>query len=139
MKKLIKWSANFTTDVKLIDSQHKKLIDLINELHHGVHEHVSEELLDRAIDNLITYTIFHFATEEQLAAQHGYPQAGTHRLAHNQFMDKVAQFSEFKHGHQAGRELLANEMLNYMIDWLMNHIQGSDIKLGQFLKAQGVA
>ncbi len=57
---LFNWSEEYSVNVNGLDNQHKKLVDLINELHSAMKEGKSKEVLGKIIEELISYTKFHF-------------------------------------------------------------------------------
>lgn len=132
---LLTWNDSYSVKVKQLDEQHKKLIDLINQLYDAMKVGKGSEVIGPVLKSLITYTQTHFSTEEQLMKLHGYPDYDTHKNEHNQL---VAQVSEIKKGMDAGKMPLTQNIMNFLRDWLIKHIQGDDKKYGPFLNNKGV-
>ena len=86
------WNDKFNTHIDVIDSQHRKLVDIINCLGAISAHQTSTEELGTILTELVDYTIFHFNTEEQLMAQ--FEVNTVHREAHveshRRFKEQVA-------------------------------------------------
>jgi len=132
---LLTWNDSYSVKVKQLDDQHKKLIDLINQLYDAMKVGKGSEVIGPVLKSLITYTQTHFSTEEQLMKLHGYPDYDAHKNEHNQL---VAQVSDIKKGMDAGKMPLTQNVMNFLRDWLIKHIQGDDKKYGPFLNNMGV-
>ncbi|AEH44800.1 methyl-accepting chemotaxis sensory transducer [Thermodesulfatator indicus DSM 15286] len=132
---LIKWGPSFEIGIKIIDEQHHKLVDMINELYRSLKEEVSIANLEKILDELIDYTAKHFKTEEEFFDKYGYPETEIHKQIHAKLVDKVI---DYKHKIKSGDEKLAYDLLTFLKDWLSNHICVTDKKYGPFLKEKGL-
>ena len=132
---LITWSNMLATGVKEIDDQHKKLIDLINQLNDAMHAGKGHEVLAKVLTDLVSYTLYHFGTEERLMGQHHYEDSPAHKNEHHKF---VATVSDFKKKFDSGSAMISVEIMNFLRDWLANHIMKTDKKFGQALNKAGV-
>jgi hemerythrin-like metal-binding protein len=83
MASLFVWNDSYSTGIREIDAQHKKLVDILNALYDAMGK-------GRAISPLANarrayqYTVVHFATEERLFKLHGYPDALAHKREHDE-------------------------------------------------------
>jgi len=126
---LITWSDELSVGVKKFDDQHKVLIDRLNELHDAMRTGKSNEVIGKVLDSLVEYTIHHFKSEEEAFDAFDYPAADQHKKEHKSFTDKAATLqSDFK----AGKLFLSVEVMNFLIDWVQKHIQGSDAAYESF-------
>ncbi|RMF56980.1 MAG: hemerythrin [Calditrichaeota bacterium] len=132
---LFQWSDTFSVGISSIDRQHQKLISLVNELHEAMKNGKSKEVLGYIIEELINYTKYHFQTEEELFHKYQYPQEAAHKAAHDSFVEKVLQFQE---GFESGKVLLSMEILQFLKQWVSDHIQKVDKQYSFFLKEKGV-
>jgi hemerythrin len=132
---LIEWSNDLSVGVTEIDSQHKHLIALINELNDAMKQGKGKDALGKTIGELFAYAGSHFATEEKYFSLFKYPETTTHKMKHQEFVKKV---SEFKDGYDQGRLILTLEVMNFLKDWLKGHIQVVDKKYGPFFNEQGL-
>jgi hemerythrin-like metal-binding protein len=118
-----------------IDSQHKKLADLINELYKQMNSGSTKEAVGRTLANLIDYTGSHFHFEEELFAKYDYPEQKDHKVVHNKL---VAQVIEFQRQYQNGEKYVSLELMDFLKDWLVNHIKKTDKQYCPFLLSKGV-
>lgn len=133
---LITWSDEISVGVKKFDDQHKVLIDRLNELHDAMKSGKSNEVIGKVLDSVVEYTIFHFQSEEEAFDTHEYPAAEAHRKEHKGFTDKAAALqSDFK----AGKLFISVEVMNFLIDWVQKHIQGSDAAYAKFFSDKEIA
>ena len=132
---LIKWDNNYSVNVSEFDNQHQKLVEMINELNDAMREGKAKDVLGKIIDGLLDYTGVHFSNEEKYFAQFVYPDTFSHKKEHNDFVKKV---TEFKQGFDNGRLMLSMEIMNFLTDWLINHIQKSDKKYSSFFNGKGL-
>lgn len=133
---LINWNETYSVKVKEIDGQHKKLVDIINELHYKMKEGKGKEVIEKLLSELFDYTVFHFSFEEKLLNNHNYPDYKTHVKLHSDLVDQVKVFR--KKVETVGA-LLSLELMNFLKKWLVEHILNSDKKYSSFLNAKGVA
>jgi hemerythrin len=134
------WDESLAINIPLIDSQHKQLIEMINELSKAIEQKKSYELLDSLFARLITYTQTHFAAEEELMKLAKYESLEIHKSMHSHFTQKVlAQFREYK----LGKKAVDKAVLDMLVNWLLTHIKTADSKLrGKIelqLKAEAIA
>jgi len=132
---LFEWDETFSVNVVEIDQQHRKLVEMVNELHDAMGAGKSKEILGKIIKGLSNYAKIHFATEEKYFDQFGYPDADSHKDEHANFAQKVA---EFKEGFDAGRLGLSIEVMRFLSTWLKSHIKDVDKKYGPFFNENGL-
>ncbi|MDD3396415.1 MAG: bacteriohemerythrin [Acidaminococcaceae bacterium] len=115
------------TNNEIIDGQHKALIDAINNLYDAIDSGAGPEGAKKALDFLAQYTIFHFGGEEKLWAANGYPLFTEHKAAHDAFVKTVRDLylDLDKNGLT---DDFAKRVEKEVTNWLINHIQGADMK-----------
>ena len=132
----IQWSNELSVSVAVIDEQHKKLISIVNDIHDTVVAGAERTALNKIFDELISYTVYHFKTEEGFFERTGYGEKDAHRAQHNELTQKAL---ELQASFEQGSATVSYEVLDFLHDWLMTHILGSDRKFGAFLAARGLA
>ncbi len=132
---LIQWDGSFSVKVAEIDQQHQKLVSMINELNDAMRQGKGKDVLGKIINGLISYTATHFNTEEKYFDRFGYPETDSHKKEHVAFVKKV---SEFKNGFEQGKLGLSIEVMNFLSDWLKNHIKLTDMKYSKFFNEKGL-
>jgi hemerythrin len=131
---LIAWNDSYSVKVKEMDDQHKKLVDMINELHEAMKVGKGKEVIGKVLTSLADYTRRHFTSEESLMKLHGYPAYEEQKKAHNQL---VIQVVEIQKKYNEGL-VQSQQIISFLKEWLINHIQGMDQKYGSYLNAKGV-
>lgn len=134
-KKLIDWGPRYFIGLKTMDDQHKVLVDLINELYEAFGSSKNEKVIRKVLDKLLEYTVFHFGNEEQLFSKYGYKEEEGHQLQHQKFIDKMKHFRDH---FQKESVTVSFDLLNFLKDWLLNHILKIDVKYVAFMKEHGV-
>lgn len=131
---LYEWSDRLATGDETIDRQHRVLISYINSLAEVIEQKNDFGiLLGILLGKLITYTQTHFIYEEMLFHAHNYPDLEAHRAYHQKFTQQV---NDFHQRFQAGDAQLGDEILQFLMDWLNQHILGSDLAYVEFAKKQ---
>ena len=130
------WSDDYSVGIKEIDEQHKRLFEIINELHNAMKEAKAKSVLGKVIKDLIDYTEFHFSSEEILLKNCKYPDFNQHKIIHDQFTAKV---KEFERKYLSDTVLLSQEIVQYLKDWLVKHIKESDKQYSMFIIKANVA
>lgn len=131
----ILWSEDLATNILSIDSQHKELFRLINELLSACREGKGTDYVGKAINFLEDYVKTHFQTEERYMQIYNYPQFNTHKIQHEKF---VESFLELKNRFlKEGATLsLTLSISNTIVNWLTNHIRRVDGEMAKYLKEQ---
>ena len=132
---LITWSSALSTGISEQDTQHKKLIDLINQLNDAMQAGKGTDVMGKVLAELVNYTVYHFGYEEKLMAQHKYEETPAHKAEHAKFVQTAG---DFKRKFDAGGAVVSVEIMNFLRDWLTSHIMKTDKKLGQALGKLGV-
>jgi len=133
---LLNWNESYSVKIAQIDLQHKKLVEIINELHESMKAGKSKEVLGKILDELINYTANHFKTEEDLFDKYGYPDKITHKRQHGDLVDQVLKF---KANFESGKSVLSIDLMNFLKEWLIQHMTGSDKKYSSYLNGKGVS
>jgi hemerythrin-like metal-binding protein len=131
----LQWSASLSVGVVEIDNQHKKLIQMLNELNDGMRSGKGAAAIGPVLTHMIEYATTHFSFEEKLFDIHGYPGTASHKIEHNNFVKKVV---DFKKQFDNGTAMLSIEVMNFLTDWLKNHIMRTDKSYTSFFNAKGV-
>ena len=129
MKDLI-WDTTLSVEVKEIDDDHRKLVELFNMLSHSVMEGDAANYIEAVLEELISFTVWHFRHEERLMLKYGYEGMEEHKTEHQQLIESVRDLQQ-KY-HQAS-ESVSDQDIKFLEYWLTGHILGADMELGSFL------
>jgi hemerythrin len=127
---LITWTENLSVHVPELDEQHKKLVQMLNQLHDAMQQGQGRDVLQRLLAQLVQYTATHFAAEEQLMQKANYSDFPQHKSEHDKLKSKVL---DLKQRLESGESRLTVSVLQFLQNWLVNHIQGTDKKYAPIL------
>jgi hemerythrin len=133
---LMEWTPQMYIGVQEIDAEHKKLVLLINQLFEAMQKGAGHSALGQILQGLISYTRTHFAHEEKLFAETGYPGAEAHKKEHENLTHRVLEIQ--KRYENGADDTLTIETLTFLKNWLVNHTTGSDKQYAPHLHAHGI-
>lgn len=119
-----------------MDFQHQHWVRLINQLHEAMLQGKGNQVINQTLNDMLGYTRVHFASEERLMSENGYPTYHQHKKLHDDFIEKI---QNLKDRLDQGHMILAMEIMKEMRNWLTQHIQNKDRQYTSFLKQKGVA
>ena len=122
---LIKWNDSFSVGVSSIDNQHKKLCNLVNQLHEAMGAGKGSEAVGKIIIELVTYTQEHFAFEEKFMQSINYPELSKHKILHQNMTQKAL---ELKQSVENNKRINVIQVCSFLKDWLQSHILKEDVK-----------
>ena len=123
------WTSDLNTGIEVIDKQHQRIVDLLNELNES-NETGDRGATNHVLNELVDYTLTHFAFEEELQEKANYSFIKAHKRVHEIFTRRVAEFQK----RAAGGEDVAPEVLSMLKVWLVNHIKGDDADYAESVK-----
>ncbi|MFA7240321.1 MAG: bacteriohemerythrin [Sulfuricellaceae bacterium] len=132
---LIQWTEALSVKVAVMDNDHRILIDLINQLA-SAEKIGNRRIAESVLDELLNYTIDHFAREEQFLLETGYPapDLAEHKLRHASFTETVQDVR--RQYLQGFRPKINREVLLFLRDWLKKHILVEDMKYAVLQKTE---
>lgn len=127
------WSDELSVGIQEIDEQHKRLVDLVNQLNVAFVTGADSKVVSEALDRLIQYTQIHFTVEESLMRILGYPDYETHKKHHDALVHQVLGFKlQFADG-----KLSRLELMEFLHKWLTMHIMKEDTLYTDHFLARG--
>ncbi|MCP5105735.1 MAG: hemerythrin family protein, partial [bacterium] len=132
---LFNWKDEYSVNVKEIDKQHQMLVDSLNELFEAMRSGEAKEIIGGILKGLVDYAGVHFSYEEKLLNRYNYPEYAKHKTEHDAFVEKTVEFQE---KYNQGKLMLSMEVMNFLKDWLKNHILGTDKKYSSFFNERGI-
>ncbi len=127
----ILWKPCYCIGHQKIDGQHKQLVELLNVLIQKVCGACPKSVIDAALIKLINYAENHFRDEEALMESIGYPEFLEHQREHERLVMEVFAFKEKFDRGEVGKF----ELLEFMRDWLLNHVLDVDLKLKKYVRS----
>jgi hemerythrin len=127
------WMPKYETGNPAVDRQHKRLFELVNELHHGIISGHGRESMGSTLKALASYTLEHFATEEGFMRSAKYENYLRHKEAHDRL---AGQVKDLLAQYEAGTMALPGTLSKFLADWLTHHIKEEDMEMITWLRAK---
>jgi len=129
------WNEKYNTGIKEIDDQHKKLVEILNKLYESFVDRTTNERMNEVIKEMAEYTVYHFGVEEKYFKDFNYAGADEHISEHETFIQKVKIFHE---DMEQGKVSVTFQLMNFLRNWLIQHINGTDRKYISLFKEKGL-
>ena len=123
---------SLVTGNKLIDGQHKELIDRINNLLVETENGSSKVDSVKMLDLLAEYTEYHFGEEEKLQEEIGYPGIKEHKAKHEELRRTVKELYEMLEDQEGPTDAFVEQVNRQVVQWLYQHIKGFDRSVAEF-------
>lgn len=124
------WDSSLETGIDIIDTQHRRIVDYINQLY-DVIAGKDQTAVHDILEQVVNYTLTHFAFEEKMIERAGYPHTEAHREVHRLFAERMQHYrARLEKGEDVSRKLLSDLQI-----WLTNHIKTEDRDFASLVKA----
>lgn len=132
--KFFYWNSKFEIGIDVIDEQHRRLMELVNELASAVTEGGRLPEAEALVRGLLDYAAKHFRDEEVFLTTSSLDdvEKAAHRRAHREFADEVAKIAGAGRLHRSD---VAERVLDFLTNWLISHILGADRRIAVSLEA----
>lgn len=131
----IEWDEHLSVGVKVFDDEHKQLVSFVNKLNAALQAGSAKKTIGEILQSLVNYTKIHFKHEEEYMALYNYHEYETHKNEHESLTEQVM---DFYMRYQEGKAVFSLELINFLKDWLIHHIMGSDMKYKDFFLSKNV-
>ena len=120
---MIEWDDKYSVGLSIVDEEHKELIGILNKAVFAKEHNVNPEEIKEVLREMTIYVLTHFKTEETYMIEFNYPEYQYHKEEHHDFSIKTIAYLDkvIKGDYQ-----IANEILEYLKQYLVNHIQVTD-------------
>ncbi len=134
---IITWKDEYSVGVKELDDQHKKLMEMINQLSQLYKQKQFKSSETTTIfKEFVDYANYHLDTEEHYFNLYGYPEKDQHIPFHDKYRAKT---EELKKKYAAGQiEDVLFEIDNFIYEWWTWHILNVDKGYSKFFQANGL-
>ncbi len=125
----IEWTEDLSVNIPKLDEQHKTLLGIINQLREAVAQGKGFAITSRLLDYLTEYILTHFELEELYFKKYSYPGRHEHIKRHQDFASKITRFIL---DNDKNRDLVSENLLEFLTDWFINHVKKEDKDFGLF-------
>jgi hemerythrin-like metal-binding protein len=130
---VIEWKPEYSVAVEAIDKQHQALVALIAHLQEAMLEGRTKQVVGPLFASMNRYTKYHFAFEEKLLEENGYPGLEAHRNEHARL---IAELKELESKYLQGSLAAGAPLMKFLRTWLVNHICVHDKEYGVYLSGK---
>ena len=134
---MLQWKEEYEVGVAEIDEQHQKLIDIANRVYELMRNELALDKYDQIVEilqELKEYTVYHFHFEEGLMQKARYKKRFSHKILHQEFLAQVEAVD--LSAVDENQEAYLIQIMDFIANWLIEHIVGEDKKVGQSVRAQ---
>ncbi|MGB0748844.1 MAG: bacteriohemerythrin [Magnetospiraceae bacterium] len=126
----LQWTEDLSVGNPYIDADHRGLFDLIQELNQA---NMTDGLLSNILRRLEDYTAYHFAREEEMMRDIGYPDYDAHIQMHHNFVEWLDTVKTI-YRRAAESPFQVGDLVNaFLGEWLTKHIMEEDMKYRDFI------
>ena len=129
----VSWSNSYSMGIKVIDDQHKGLLEIVNDLYNHSSDNPDEEgeYFKSVIGQAVEYVKTHFAEEEKFMKAIKFPDYDNHKKEHNAFvLNVVKSIKDFENG----KRMVLVSFASFLKEWILAHIAIEDIKYAVYFK-----
>jgi hemerythrin len=121
------WESQYSVHDEMIDDEHRRLFNLANDVFAIVDPVKDRDRFKTAVKQLCQYMEYHFAHEEDLMRQVGYPDIAHHAAGHQEI---IAGMNRLLANY---RDIVrfAGKLRHFMLDWVLQHVVQEDSKIGR--------
>jgi len=132
---MMTWSDEYKIGLPVIDSQHKRLFNLIDELNEAIETGLEIKDVEKLFAGLKQYTTRHFQLEEKYMMESNYPGLEEQQKSHDYFSKKfIALGNEI--GEGSIKPTVIQTIKEELAQWLKSHVTGLDVKFGEYYLQQ---
>jgi hemerythrin len=132
---IFQWRKEYNTHIREMDEHHRELFQTANRLYEEINSGRNKLILEETLNFLIRYTEEHFTKEEKLMEDYNYSEYDVHAKHHARLMGEV---QELMAKYNAGEIQMDMAIVNFLKDWIINHILTEDRKYAPYLNDKGV-
>ena len=129
-QQLISWQPEHNIGIEEADRQHRKMLDMMNEVHILSAQKHSNQSISQALNVLISYTEVHFDWEERFFDGYQYPKSKEHKEHHASL---IAELRTHQRNIALGDQKAIDDELSHLNDWLLEHIKHGDRDYANYL------
>ena len=135
---LITWGEKLSCGIKIIDDQHKCLVDLVNELfNHASGDAVQErDYFNKVIHEIVSYVRTHFAAEERILLATKFSGYAEHKSEHENFVQDILKNVR---DYEAGKHFSLSTFTRFLRDWILSHIALRDKQYFEYFKKKAIS
>jgi len=129
------WDDDYSLGIQSIDLQHRKIIELIDELVEAIRDSREDCIINEVLEDLTRYADYHFTLEDRIMRAYGYPDLHDHETGHREFVERVRSL---RVGENVRARDVPRETLDYLENWFRAHELKEDAAYARDLREKGL-
>jgi hemerythrin len=134
------WKKEFELGIKTIDDQHKRLLEIGNQVNDLLISHKegddNYDEIYQVIGELKDYTVYHFDAEEELLIKYNYSDYDQHKKEHDEFIEYLDSINV--ENVDVDQTKFLKELLGKIVQWVFKHIITTDFMYKDYLIQLGM-
>ena len=126
----VHWCDSYLLGIKLIDNEHKKLFELVNELYNVEDGPNVKEKIRKILYSFSDYTAIHFKDEEEFMKSISYPDLEEHKKIHQMIIENLSHIIHTP----ATLGIIKSKMKIVAKRILIEHILNEDMKISRYIQ-----
>ena len=132
---VLQWHPEHSVGVAQLDNEHQKFFRLMRNLYDAMKMAANKTVIGALLGELYAYSATHMTHEEEILQKNNYPELEEHRREHLLFRERIRTYmDEFDSRHGT----ISLSLLQFLQEWLGNHIVTVDQRYVEFLRSKGV-
>ena len=127
---LLSWLPEHNIGIDEAERQHRKMLDMMNEVHILSTQNHSNRSIGKALEVLISYTKVHFDWEETFFDSYKYPKSQEHKKHHAAL---IQELRDHQKKIAVGDQQAIDKELSQLNNWLIEHIKHGDRNYANYL------
>ena len=129
----VEWDDAWDIGIAEIDSQHRELIAVVNQLYEFVRDGAKPENMKAIVNRMIDYIRRHFASEERIMMKEGFDGLDEHRTIHVSLTEKLLSF---RSRNITDGTIDGDRLQKLLSGWLVQHFGKDDDLFREFMRAK---
>jgi len=122
---LFKWYKSYSVNNEELDNHHKRLCNILNLLYENCLINDQPNCLDYILEELVSYSNYHFTAEEQYMRNIGYKDIDKQIIEHKAFTQKTLELQKVVNKNDFE---LTKELIVFLGNWFLHHVIDEDKK-----------
>jgi hemerythrin-like metal-binding protein len=131
---LLAWKPEYSVHVADLDSDHQKLFSILNSVYENVMNSLEVDHILPIIDELLSFTNYHFSKEEQYMKETGFTGIEDHMAMHRELTLSIAAL---RNGYHNNDLEVSKDLIIVLGEWLLRHVLREDRKYSEFSTCLG--
>lgn len=129
------WNQAYSVYVPKMDSEHKRLLILLQRVSRALGKKYSMDATLEVLNEAMEYVNSHLKSEEEMLEHYHYPKLEEHKIEHAAFISEIQRLYT---NYNAGDPITTIATINFLSEWFIIHIQGTDKEYGVYFQERGI-